>query len=296
MAAVADQTYVLVTPVRNEERTIEITIQSVLAQTVLPREWIIVSDESTDQTDSIVSRYARQFPWLRLIQLKNRPSRNFASVVFATETGIRSLWTKDYDYLGLLDADVRLPENFYAQILERFGADARLGLAGGLVVDTVDGRRIRSRQFMQDVAGAVQFFRRDCFESLGGLLPLPEGGWDAITCVRARMNGFSTATFPDLIVEHLKPRNVAEGGLFRRNWQFGVRDYVLAGHPLFEVAKCCARCLEFPPLMASLARLAGYGWAAVSNQKCRLPADVCRHIRQEQLARLNPFKPRAASA
>lgn len=286
----ADQSYVLVTPVRNEERTIEITIKSVLAQSVLPREWVIVSDESTDQTDAIVSRYERNTPWLRLIQLKDRPVRNFASVVFATEWGVKSLQTKDYPFLGLLDADVRLPADYYAQILARFTATTRLGLAGGLVVDTVNGRQTRSRQYLQDVAGAVQFFRRNCFESLGCLMPLPDGGWDAITCVRARMNGFKTVTFPDLIVEHLKPRNVAEGNVLRRNWQFGVRDHALASHPLFEVAKCCGRCLDFPPLLASMARLTGYGWAVLSRRKRQLPADLCLHIRREQLARLNPFK------
>ena len=259
------QTYVLVTPVRNEERTIEVTIKSVLAQTVLPREWVIVSDESTDQTDAIISRYAEEFAWLRLVQLKDRPSRNFASVVFATESGIKSLLTKNYTFLGLLDADVRLPHDYYAQILARFAKEPRLGLAGGLVLDWVGGKRIRNRQNMQEIAGAVQFFRRDCFEALGGLIALPEGGWDAITCVRARMSGFSTASFPDLIVDHLKPRNAAEGNLFRRYWQMGVRDYALASHPLFEVVKCSVRCLDFPPVIGSISRLMGYGWAVVSG-------------------------------
>jgi GT2 family glycosyltransferase len=284
-----EQGYVLVTPVRNEERTIEITIQSVLTQTIPPREWIIVSDESTDQTDAIVGRYAREFPWLRLVQLKDRPRRNFASVVFATESGIKSLRTPDYAFLGLLDADVRLPQDYYAQILSHFAADPRLGLAGGLVLDTVDGRRNRTRQCIRDVAGAVQFFRRDCFESLDGLMPLPEGGWDAITCVRARMNGFKTATFPELTVDHLKPRNSTEGNLFRRNWQMGVRDYVLASHPLFELVKCCARCLDSPPLVGALARLTGYGWAALNHRKRLLPVDVINYIRREQLTRLVPF-------
>jgi hypothetical protein len=278
--------YILITPVRNEERTIEITIKSILAQTIPPREWVIVSDESTDRTDAIVSGYTGQFPWLRLVQLKDRPLRNFASVVFATEFGIKSLRTMDYAFLGLLDADVCLPQDYYAQILSHFATDSCLGLAGGLVLDTVDGRRSRNRQFLRDVAGAVQFFRRDCFESLGGLVPLPEGGWDAITCVRARMNGFKTATFSELTVDHLKPRNSAEGNLFRRNWQMGVRDYVLASHPLFELVKCCARCLDFPPLIGSISRLMGFGWAAVSGRKCHLPTDVINYIRQEQLTRL----------
>jgi glycosyltransferase involved in cell wall biosynthesis len=289
MPTATDQNYVLVTPVRNEERTIEITIQSVLAQTVLPCEWVIVSDQSTDQTDAIVSRHAARFPWIRLVQLRDRPARNFASVVFATESGIRALQTRDYAYLGLLDADLRLPETYFAQIMGRFAADPGLGLAGGLAKDFIDGRHLPSRQTLREVAGAVQLFRRSCFESLGGLMPLPEGGWDAITCVRARMNGFKTATFPDLVVDHLKPRNVAEGNLFRRNWQMGVRDYTLACHPLFEVVKCAGRGLEYPPFIGATARLLGYGWAAVTGRKCHLPMEVIRHIRREQLARLNPF-------
>lgn len=73
MSEAAESGYVLVTPVRNEERTIEITIKSVLAQTVTPREWIIVSDQSTDQTDAIINRYVQGFPWLRLLPLKDRP-------------------------------------------------------------------------------------------------------------------------------------------------------------------------------------------------------------------------------
>ena len=39
--------YVLVTPVRDEEATIGRTIASVTAQTIPPREWVIVSDGST---------------------------------------------------------------------------------------------------------------------------------------------------------------------------------------------------------------------------------------------------------
>ena len=54
--------YALVTPARNESEFIELTIQSVIAQTVLPTKWVIVSDGSTDGTDEIVGRYAAEHP------------------------------------------------------------------------------------------------------------------------------------------------------------------------------------------------------------------------------------------
>ena len=49
--------YVLITPARNEAKFIELTLKSMVAQTVLPLKWVIVSDGSTDGTDDIVKKY-----------------------------------------------------------------------------------------------------------------------------------------------------------------------------------------------------------------------------------------------
>ena len=64
--------YVLVTPVRNEERFIEKTLASVCAQTLLPERWVIVDDGSNDRTPDIVKKYAREYPWIELVR---RPQR-----------------------------------------------------------------------------------------------------------------------------------------------------------------------------------------------------------------------------
>ena len=58
--------YVLITPARNEAAFIEKTLESVVAQTVLPKRWIIVSDGSTDGTDEIVRKYQPGREWLEL--------------------------------------------------------------------------------------------------------------------------------------------------------------------------------------------------------------------------------------
>ena len=203
----------LVTPVKDEGSTIEITIQSVINQVLLPQEWVIVSDQSSDSTDDIVQRYAATHKFINFIRVQGNQERSFASVVHVTEAGVKALKSKNYDYLGLLDADVRFGPDYYEALLKHFTMDPNLGLAGGLVLDVVSGGIGKGRQNMNDVAGATQFFRRECFESLGGLVAIPEGGWDAITCFVARANGFRTATFPELIVEHLKPRNASQGNV-----------------------------------------------------------------------------------
>jgi biofilm PGA synthesis N-glycosyltransferase PgaC len=282
--------YVLITPVRNEEATIGTTIESVVRQTIPPKEWIIVSDGSTDRTDQIVQAHAAEAGFLRLLRLENRPARNFASVVFALEAGIAALKTEDYGFIGLLDGDVKFGPDYYEQILSRFQNDPRLGLAGGLVIDCCQGRRRRQTQSLKDVAGAVQLFRRECYGSLGGLVPLPEGGWDGITCVRARMNGFKVRTFPEIEVDHLKPRNVAEGNLLRRTWQLGIREYALGNHPLFEVVKCGYRCFEYPYFIGGITRLAGYIWCCLGRRKRKLAAETIRFIHREQWSRLLRFR------
>jgi poly-beta-1,6-N-acetyl-D-glucosamine synthase len=278
--------YVLITPARNEEATIGITIESVIRQTVAPREWVIVSDGSTDRTDEIVKRYASENRFIRLLRLDNRPARNFASVVFATEAGIASLTTKDYGFIGLLDADIRFKNNYYEEILRHFVNDPALGIAGGWVLDSYRGQLWRGVYSPQEVAGAVQLFRRKCFDSIEKLIAIPEGGWDAITCVQARMNGFKTHTFSDIEVEHLKPRNIAEGNLLRRNWQLGVREYAVGNHPLFEFAKCGYRCFQPPLVLGGILRAGGYSWSCMTRLKRLLPLDIIHFIRREQMARL----------
>ena len=74
-------TYVLITPARNEAEFIELTLKSVVAQTVPPLKWVIVSDGSTDGTDEIVRKYAPSYPWIELVRMPERRERHFAGKI-----------------------------------------------------------------------------------------------------------------------------------------------------------------------------------------------------------------------
>jgi poly-beta-1,6-N-acetyl-D-glucosamine synthase len=277
--------YVLITPAKNEETLIGTTIESVVNQTVRPVEWVVVSDGSTDRTDEIVQAAAAVHPWIRLFSLPPRAERNFAAVVHATEAGIRALTVKEYAYIGLLDSDVRFQPDYFAKVIEFFASTPRLGLAGGVVID-VGLPKDRFPRNRYDVPGAVQFFRRECFEKLGGLVAIPEGGWDALTCAKARMLGYETRLLTNLIVDHLKPRNIAEGGVFRRKWQLGVRDYALGYHPLFEFFKCLGRMTDSPLLVSGMAWWIGYCCAALQRRETRIPRDLLEFMHGEQKRRM----------
>ena len=277
--------YVLVTPVKNEVTLIGGTIASVVAQTVLPSEWVIVSDGSTDGTDEIIAKAAAVHPWIKLVRMPPRDGRCFAAVVHVTEHGIRSLSCTEYGFLGLLDSDVTFQNDYFERLMACFSESPRLGLAGGVVID-VGHPRDQFPRNRQDVPGAVQFFRRECFESLGGLIPIPEGGWDGMTCVMARMNGFETRLITDLVVDHHKPRNISQGGVVRRKWQMGVRDYAAGYHPLFELVKCVSRVTDPPFLVGSIAWLVGYLNSTLRRSPRVVPPHVIAYFQREQKDRL----------
>ena len=68
--------YVVITPVRDEKEHIQSTIESMVRQTVLPGEWIIVDDGSKDGTGEIIDEYARQYPWIKAIHRQDRGFRS----------------------------------------------------------------------------------------------------------------------------------------------------------------------------------------------------------------------------
>jgi glycosyltransferase involved in cell wall biosynthesis len=278
--------YVIITPARNEAATIEATIQAVVQQTTLPAEWVIVCNGCNDGTSDIVRKWARQHPFIRLLHLPGPLQNSFADVVHATEYGYVKLQCTHYRFIGLLDADLRFAGDYFEKLIGRLEENPRLGLVGGLVVDVVAGRRLAQRQYLNDIAGATQFYRRECFESLGGLVAIPEGGWDSLTCLQARSHGYETRTFPDLIVVHLKPRNARDGNVLRRKWKMGVREYAVGNHPVFQLLKCAVRCFEYPFLIGALTRWLAFCWCYVTRRPRALSFELVSLVRGEQIRRL----------
>src|SRR5438128_669836 len=129
-------TYVIVTPARNEAQFIELTIKAVVGQTVTPARWVIVSDGSTDGTDDIVSRYAREFPWIQLIRLPEHRERTFAAKARAFNLACAAMKDLAYDVIVNLDADVSFDEEYFGFLLGKLAADSSLGMVGTAFKDT----------------------------------------------------------------------------------------------------------------------------------------------------------------
>src|SRR5262245_27147756 len=105
--------YVLMTAAYNEEVLIDRAINSVLAQTVRPKCWVIVSDGSTDRTDEIVERYARQHEFIRFLKLTRPAGHSYGSKGLALLEGCKLLEGVSSDFVGNIDADIAVEPFFF---------------------------------------------------------------------------------------------------------------------------------------------------------------------------------------
>ena len=290
------QSYVLVTPARNEAALIEQTIRSVLAQSVLPRKWIIVSDGSTDGTDEIVQRYARERDWIELLRLPGRPDRHFAAKAHAFNAGYSSLVTRHsslrFDLIGNLDADITFGPDYFEFLLQKFSANPLLGVAGTPFVEDHDrlDQHSYAHQFANSthVSGACQMFRSECFEEVGGYTPVKAGAIDWVAVTTARMKGWQTRTFTEKVCFHHRKLGVGSGspGKLRMRFHYGRKAYLVGGHPLWEFLRGLFRMSEKPFLLGSLWFIAGYAWAALRRSERAVSRELMQFHRAEQIARL----------
>jgi poly-beta-1,6-N-acetyl-D-glucosamine synthase len=289
--------YVLVTPARNEAANIGRTVAAVRAQSRPPLRWVIVDDGSSDSTADLAQEHAAGVDWITVIRRSAGGAADFVSKVNAFRAGLTSLDGVDYGFVGNLDADISVDNDYFDRVLAAFAARPRLGLAGGHVVEEFDGRRVPQRISANSVAGAVQLFRRQAFVDIGGMRPLRLGGEDSVAEILARMHGWEVATLFDLKVRHhgrvLGGRRRAPAAWFNRGMVYRTLRY----DPLFQLAMSGYRAVAQPPYVISgTAMLAGYLSATMRRLPAAMDEDAVAYLRREQRQRLLGFVRRGLGA
>jgi glycosyltransferase involved in cell wall biosynthesis len=295
-----DNSYIIITPAFNEEIHIGLTIEGVLAQMVLPRQWIIIDDGSTDQTAEIIKCYAAQHSWIHYVYRPKKPGQSYySSNVYAIQHGISQIHNSKlitqnseklcFDYLAILDADISLPSDYYQKILSRMATDPKLGIASGVYRDRLGENTFRKvLNDRRSTPKALMVFRKECYEAIGGFIPMKYGGEDTCACFTARMKGWKTWSFPNIVAIHNKPIGTGHAkSLLKIRFRQGIGEYFLATHPLFMLLKSLRRCIKEPPYgISGFIRMVGFMYAFFLCEPRQIPDELVRYVHTEQLHRV----------
>lgn len=279
--------YVLITPAHNEEAFIGRTLDSMVAQTILPERWIIVDDGSTDRTGEIVQDYVGSYPWIELIRRPRRMDRNFAAKALAVNIGLERLKSLQFEVVGNLDADISFEPDYMQFLMQKFAQDAQLGVAG--TPFTQDGSYDSTRDSFEGenhVAGQCQLFRYECFKEIGGYALNRAGGIDWIASTTARMRGWKTRSFSEKRFHHHRLLGTAEKPALAALFSYGEKDYYLGGSPIWELFRVLYRMTKRPVFFGGIALLFGYCWAALRRVQRPVTPELMRFHRREQMNKL----------
>jgi biofilm PGA synthesis N-glycosyltransferase PgaC len=276
--------YVVITPVRDEEEHILSTLESMVRQTVLPKEWIIVNDGSKDNTGKIIDEYAGRYKWIKPVHRVDRGFRKAGGgVVDAFNDGYRALTTDTWDFVVKFDGDLTFDANYFEACFDEFQRDPELGVGGGVICYVENGEKRFEEAPSFHVRGATKIYRKACWEEIGGLRPAP--GWDTIDEIKANSLGWKTRSFPHLHLIHQRDTGAADG-LWPSLVKYGRANYICGYHPLFMASKCVLRLGKKPYLIGSIGLMYGF----VSGYVKRVPQfedpAAIKYLRHQQISRL----------
>lgn len=196
--------YYIIIPAHNEADFIELTLKSIASQTLLPSKVVVVNDNSTDATASIVTEFIKTHDYISLV---NKTSEAIhlpgSKVIQAFHKGFETIDT-DFDVIVKLDADLILPDNYFETISNYFNQDVSIGMVGGFAYIEKNGQWILENLTDKDhIRGAFKAYRKECFLQIGNLKPAM--GWDTVDELLCKFYGWKVVTDQSLKVKHLKP-------------------------------------------------------------------------------------------
>ncbi len=253
--------YVVVSPCRNEATHMRETLDSVIAQSIVPARWVIVDDGSTDETPAILREYARRHSWISIITRKDRGRRSVGpGVIDAFYAGYATIDVESYEFICKLDLDLRLPYRYFQTLMERMAMNPRIGTCSGKAyIYDDDGTSLVNEGHGDETSiGASKFYRVACFKEIGGFVR--EVMWDGIDCHRCRMKGWIACSWddPELRFVHLRPMGSSDRSIYKGRVRHGYGQYFMGTGFLYMLANAVNRVGEKPYVLGSAAMF--WGW------------------------------------
>ena len=253
--------YVIISPCRNEADFMRNTLDSVVKQSVLPELWVIVDDGSTDDTANILAEYAHKHSFIRIVSRENRGHRSVGpGVIEAFYEGLETVDLKQYDFLCKLDLDLIMPVRYFETLIAKMNENPRLGNCSGkpYYIDKVTGAFVSEGCGDENAIGASKFYRRECFEEIGGFVK--QVMWDGIDGHRCRQLGWIAMSWdePDIRFTHLRPMGSSQQNIITGRIRHGFGQYFMGTGVLYMLVSSLYRMTRPPLVIGGLAMMWGY--------------------------------------
>ncbi len=230
--------YILVTPVKNEKDNLPRLIKSIKSQTLKPTLWVVVDDESTDGTGVLLEHLQSECDFVRITSSeegKRDASIDRYGVIvrkgfdFAIEEC--KLHDLNYNYLGLVDADLWLEDAYFAKIVAGFERNCNVGMASGAIWEKIDDGFVlrQSSNNEPNFTAAGMVMRRRCYEEAGGF-PTTSGP-EFVLAIKVLTHGWKIDCFLDTVGIHMR-RSGQKIGQWKGFAKCGEIHYMLNYHPV----------------------------------------------------------------
>jgi glycosyltransferase involved in cell wall biosynthesis len=279
----------IISPVRNEAKHIDTVAASIERQTRPPDAWLVIDDGSTDSTPAQLAAIAQRIPYARSLStpagftIDSGDRHTAAAAPRAFNHALATVDWRDFTHIGKLDADIELPGDYFERLLAKFDGDPSLGIGGGVLIERVGADWETMHTAPHHVRGALKLYRRECFDAIGGVRELL--GWDGIDQTYARMYGYSTRCFDDLVARHHRACGSADG-LLRGRIRGGATHYVLGFSAPWVLAKSLKFARMRPRGISGAAFLYGYLRALWHSAPRIEDAAYRRFVRADERRRL----------
>ena len=131
-------------------------------------------------------------------------------------------------------------------------------------------------------------FRRECFEDIGGYVPIKTGGVDLVAVITARMKGWQTRSFLEKSCEHHRKMGTANHNTFAAAFARGRTDYTHGCDVVWELFRSCYQMTRRPVVIGGSLCLAGYVWGMMHANKV-VSEELVQFRKAEQRRRLMRF-------
>lgn len=284
--------YILITPIKNEERFLRLLADCIINQKKRPIVWIIVDGKSVDSSLAISEKLCAEYDWIYLKRqeafINGFNHLNFSIGVIEGYDLAKSICQKKgfhFEFVGKLDADSIVPCDFFDSLISKFEKDADLGIATAasyspvsefeiMKISDINESYFRKDYYLPEEMPDKRIYKRSLLEEVGGF-PRSKFSPDTILLCKFKLNGWRMKTYDDIRIYNLRADSGTERDVWKSSMLLGRGRYYLNYHPIY-VLIIAAYFLTCKPIYYSVGYIFGY-ISSMINRDEQVSDEKLRH-------------------